>query len=46
MTWGDGIVIGIIVLIIAGAVIKIVRDKKKGKKCTGCEGCSGECPYK
>lgn len=37
----------IVILIVAGlvslAISKIVRDKKKGVKCTGCSGCP-ECP--
>lgn len=32
-TWIAG---GVIALIIAGAVIKIVREKRKGVKCIGC----------
>ena len=32
------IVIGIVTLIIAGVVIKLVRDKKKGVHCPGCPG--------
>ena len=34
-TW---ITVGIIVLILAGAIAKIVRDKKKGVQCVGCPG--------
>lgn len=30
------IAIVVVVLIIVGAIIKIVRDKKKGTKCIGC----------
>ncbi len=33
---GDIIVIGLICLIIGGAVTYIVRAKKKGNKCIGC----------
>ncbi len=46
MTLGDAIVIAVIVLIIAGAVIKIIKDKKRGRKCTGCSQCCDKCPYK
>ena len=33
MTW---IALGVIAMIITGAIIKIVREKKKGVKCIGC----------
>jgi len=53
--WETIAAIGVIAVIIAGAVIKIVREKKKGVQCIGCPaaqqcarnreaGCSG-CPY-
>ena len=32
-TW---IALGVITMIITGAIIKIVREKKKGVKCIGC----------
>ncbi len=44
MTFGDIIVIAVLVLIIALIVRGMIRDKKKGK-CCGCSGCSG-CPSK
>lgn len=34
--WNTWITIGVIALIIAGAISKIVREKKKGVKCIGC----------
>ncbi len=39
------IIIGILLLIVAGAVAYIIKAKKSGKKCIGCpEGsCSGKC---
>ena len=49
----DFIVIGIIALVIGGAVAYIIKAKKSGKKCIGCpdssscgkngQGCSGCC---
>ena len=44
MTFGDIIVIAVLVLIIALIVRGMIRDKKQGK-CCGCSGCSG-CPFK
>ena len=43
MNWGT-VIVGLIVLcIVAAIVVKLVRDKKKGK-CPGCDcGCAG-CP--
>lgn len=41
-TW---IALGVIALIIAGAILKIVREKKKGVKCVGCpyaQQCAGK----
>ncbi len=32
-TW---LTLGIVVLILTGAIIKIIREKKKGVKCIGC----------
>ncbi len=46
MTFGDIAVIIVIALAITGAVIKIIHDKKKGRKCTGCSQCCDKCPYK
>ena len=40
MTFGDIIVIAVLVLIIGLIVRGMIRDKKKGK-CCGCSGCSG-----
>ena len=42
----DWIVIGVILLIVGGAVAYIVRAKKKGQKCIGCpdsKTCGGNC---
>jgi hypothetical protein len=36
MTLTDWIVIGVIALVIGGAVAYIVKAKKSGKKCIGC----------
>jgi hypothetical protein len=36
MTLTDWIVIGVLVLIIAGITVYIVKSKKSGKKCVGC----------
>jgi len=41
----DFIVIGVVAGLLALAIYKIVRDKKRGVKCSGCGGCSG-CPDK
>ena len=38
----DLIVIGIILVIVAGAVTKIAKEKKKGSKCIGCPYGSGD----
>ena len=40
MTFGDIVVIAVLVLIIGLIVRGMIRDKKKGK-CCGCSGCSG-----
>ena len=42
MTYGDMIVIAVLVLIVALIIRGMIRDKKKGN-CCGCSGCSG-CP--
>ena len=42
MTFGDILVIAVLLLIIGLIVRSMIRDKKKGK-CCGCSGCSG-CP--
>ena len=42
----DVLVIGIIALIVGGAVGYIWKEKKKGRKCIGCPGssnCCGNC---
>ena len=46
MTLGDVIVIAVIAFVIAGAIIKIIKDKNKGRNCTGCSQCCDKCPYK
>ena len=45
MSTVDFIVIAIVAALIALAINKIIRDKKRGVKCSGCGGCSG-CPDK
>ncbi|HBV85138.1 MAG TPA: FeoB-associated Cys-rich membrane protein [Desulfosporosinus sp.] len=45
MSMVDFIVIGVVAGLLALAIYKIVRDKKRGVKCSGCGGCSG-CPDK
>lgn len=42
---GDYIALGLIVVIVASAVIYIIRQKKKGVKCIGCPHSSkcGKC---
>ena len=42
MTFGDMIVIAVLLLVIGLIVRGMIRDKKQGK-CCGCSGCSG-CP--
>ena len=42
----DILVIGIVALIVGGAVGYIWKEKKKGRKCIGCPGngnCCGNC---
>jgi len=46
MNFVDYLIIGILLLIVAGAVYAIYRSKKSGKKCIGCPdsgACSGKC---
>jgi hypothetical protein len=45
MTLADGIIAGIIILILSLAGLKLYRDKKRGVTCTGCTGCpiEGKC---
>jgi len=35
----DFIVIAIIATLVSFAIYKMVRDKKRGVKCSGCSGC-------
>lgn len=39
----DFIIAGILILIVGGAVVYIVKAKKKGAKCIGCPA-AGNCP--
>lgn len=42
------IVIAIVLVIVAAALIYVIRAKKKGVKCIGCadaKGCNGKCSY-
>lgn len=42
----DFIAIAVIVLVVGGAVLYIVRAKKRGEKCIGCpyaKQCGGKC---
>jgi prolipoprotein diacylglyceryltransferase len=42
----DFIVIAVLVLVIGGAVIYVLKQRKKGVKCIGCPNsgsCSGSC---
>lgn len=39
MSTVDFVVVGVIALILALAINKIVKDKKKGVKCIGCDAC-------
>lgn len=53
----NGIIIGILLLVIGGAVFYVYKAKKSGKKCIGCpdsgtcsskngaHGCSGSCEH-
>ena len=55
MTAIDWIVLGVIALVVGGAVAFIIREKKKGRACIGCpdsaachkrgscDGCHGGC---
>ena len=43
----DLIVIGLLCLILGGALYYVRREKRKGVRCIGCPdgaGCSGTCP--
>ncbi len=42
MGWGEIVAIALIALILGGAILYIVRAKKKGQKCIGCPY-SGSC---
>ena len=39
----DIIIVGILLLIVGGAIFYIVKEKKKGTKCIGCPA-AGNCP--
>ncbi len=40
---GTFVIAGILVLAVALIIVKLVRDRKKGKSCScGCEGCPSE----
>lgn len=41
---GTIIVGGIVLVVVATIVFKMIRDRKKGG-CSSCDGCSGSCPY-
>ena len=41
----DIIIIGILLIVVGGAVFYIIRAKKKGAKCIGCPA-GGNCPDK
>lgn len=40
MTWQTIVVICVLAVLLTGAIIKYVRDNKKGKCSGGCAGCS------
>ncbi len=42
MSIGDMAVVGVILLILSAALWKIVRDRKRGVKCSGCPA-AGKC---
>ena len=44
MTFGDLIVIAVLILVVGIILRGMIRDKKRGKTCGGCSGCSG-CTY-
>ena len=45
MGFVDYILIGVLLLVVAGAAFAVWRAKKKGRKCIGCpdSGCGGNC---
>lgn len=43
MTVGNFIALGIVILVIAGAIAILIRDHRSGKCSCGCDGCSGCC---
>ena len=46
MTVTDFVIIGVVILIVGGAIAYIVKEKKSGAKCIGCphgKSCSGHC---
>lgn len=40
----DLIVVGILIVIVSIAIVYIVKEKKKGKKCIGCPN-AGQCTH-
>ncbi len=40
----DCIIIAIVAILLAGAILYIVRSKKRGQRCVGCPD-SGSCPH-
>lgn len=42
MSWGNIIAGAIVLLMIAGAVAAVIKQKKRG----GCPGCDGNCQHK
>lgn len=38
---GDIIVLGVLALVVGLIVAGMIRDKKKGKSCSGCSSCKG-----
>ena len=43
MSTGDIIVLGVVLLLVAGAIISLVRAHRKGRCSCGCENCSCGC---
>ena len=41
MTFGDILVLAVLGLVVGLIIGGMVRDKKRGKACGGCSGCSG-----
>ena len=38
---GDIIVLGVLALVVVLIIAGMIRDKKKGKSCSGCSSCKG-----